>query len=301
MRIPPLSKGQTIGIVVPARKVDHVKLRDGIQIIESWGLKVELGKFCIEKDNAYLAASDEERLSDFQHMLDSHSIDAIFCARGGYGTTRILDQLDFSAFLKHPKWILGFSDITALHLKLHQLGLPSIHGCMPTQFSNPEYEFSVERLKELLFAEHSIEISAKPNRYNREGKATGIIIGGNLSLVVDSLGTSTEPDTTNKILVLEEIDEQLYKVDRMFTQLKRAGKLSHLAGLVIGHMTDLKDTELPFNYSIEELILDKVSAYKYPIGFNFSIGHEAHNLPWLHSSSTQLEITSEYSKLIIDY
>ncbi|MFZ1806623.1 MAG: LD-carboxypeptidase [Cyclobacteriaceae bacterium] len=300
MRIPPISKGQTIGIVVPARKVDHEKLREGIRVIESWGLKVELGKYCFEKDNAYLAASDAERLSDFQHMLDSPSVDAIFCARGGYGTTRILDQLDFSAFIKHPKWILGFSDITALHLKLHQLGVPSIHGCMPTQFSNADHSVSIEHLKQLLFSDQPIEVSAPSNQHNRKGEASGIIIGGNLSLVIDSLGTSTEPDTVGKILVLEEIDEQLYKIDRMFTQLKRAGKLSQLAGLVIGHMTDLKDTELPFNHSIEDLVLNKVSEYKYPIGFNFPIGHESPNLPWRHSSSAQLEVTSEYSKLMVD-
>lgn len=299
MRIPPLSKGQTIGIVAPARKVDHEKLREGIQIIESWGLKVEPGKYCFEKDNSYLAAADADRLSDFHHMLDSPSIDAIFCARGGYGTTRILDQLDLSEFIKNPKWILGFSDITALHLRLHQLGVPSIHGCMPAQFSNPGYAVSVERLRQLLFSDQPIEVLADANHYNRSGVASGIIIGGNLSLVVDALGTSTEPDTAGKILVLEEIDEQLYKIDRMFTQLKRAGKLSQLAGLVIGHMTDLKDTELPFGQTIEELILDKVSEFNYPVGFDFPIGHESPNLPWRHSSSSRLVVTSEQSNLRI--
>jgi muramoyltetrapeptide carboxypeptidase len=298
MRIPPLRKGQTIGIVVPARKVDHEKLRDGIQIIESWGLKVELGKYCFEKDNTYLAASDADRLSDFQHMLDSESIDAIFCARGGYGTTRILDQLNFTRFIKQPKWILGFSDITALHLKLHQLGVPSIHGCMPTQFSNPEYAVSVVHLKQLLFFDSPVEIVATSNPHNRSGEANGKIIGGNLSLVVDALGTSTAPDTAGKILVLEEVDEPLYKIDRMLTQLKRAGKLSPLAGLVIGHMTDLKDTELPFNQTIEELILDKVSEFKYPVGFDFPIGHEAPNLPWRHSSTSRLAVTPDHSKLM---
>lgn len=299
MRIPPLRKGQTIGIVAPARKVDHEKLREGIRIVESWGLKVELGKYCFEKDNAYLAATDANRLSDFQHMLDSTTVNAIFCGRGGYGTTRILDQLDFSTFIKHPKWILGFSDITALHLKLHQLGVPSIHGCMLTQFSNPEYAVSVEHVKQLLFSASPVEIVAASNQHNRSGEANGIIIGGNLSLVVDALGTSTAPDTAGKILLLEEVDEQLYKIDRMLTQLKRAGKLSQLAGLVIGHMTDLKDTELPFNQTIEELIMDKVSGFRYPVGFDFPIGHEAPNLPWRHSSTSRLVVTSEHSKLIV--
>lgn len=297
MRIPPLSIGQTVGIVAPARKVDHEKLREGVRVIESWGLRVKLGKYCFEKDNAYLAASDEARLSDFQSMIDDPTVDAIFCARGGYGTTRILDHLDFSVFTKQPKWILGFSDITALHLKLHQLGVPSIHACMPAQFSNPDYATSAEHVKQLLFSDRPIEISTIANHNSREGEATGIIIGGNLSLVVDSLGTPTEPDTTGKILVLEEIDEPLYKVDRMLTQLKRSDKLSRLAGLVIGHMTDLKDTELPFGQTIEEIILDKIKEYNYPVGFGFPIGHESPNLPWVHSSSAHLVVTTEGSKL----
>lgn len=226
MRISTIIKGQTIGIVAPARKVDHQKLFEGIRIIESWGLEVEIGKYCFEKDNAYLAAKDAERLRDLQYMLDSESVNAIFCARGGYGTTRIVDQLDFRSFIKQPKLILGFSDITALHLKLHRLGVQSIHGCMPVQFSNPDYFNSIESLKHLLFSDQADEILADANQHNREGEATGIIIGGNLSLLVDSLGTPTELDTAGKILVVEEVDEQLYKIDRMFTQLKRAGKLS---------------------------------------------------------------------------
>lgn len=298
MRIPPLSIGQTVGVVAPARKVDHEKLRNGIKIIESWGLNIKPGKYCFEKDNAYLAASDEARLSDFQRMIGDLSVSAIFCARGGYGTTRILDHLDFSVFTKQPKWILGFSDITALHLKLHQLGVPSIHGCMPAQFSNQDYATSTEQVKQLLFSDQPIEISTIANHNNHEGEATGIIIGGNLSLVVDSLGTSTEPDTTGKILVIEEIDEPLYKIDRMLTQLKRSDKLSRLAGLVIGHMTDLKDTELPFGQTIEEIILDKIKEYDYPVGFGFPIGHESPNLPWIHSSSAHLVVTTEGSKLV---
>lgn len=297
MHIPAIIKGQTIGIVAPARKVDRHKLLEGIRIIESWGLKVEIGKYCFEKDNAYLAATDAKRLSDLQFMLDSPSVSAIFCARGGYGTTRIVDQLDFSAFIKHPKLILGFSDITALHLKLHQLDVPSIHGCMPAQFSNPDYAISVENLKHLIFSDQAGEIFANSNQHNRAGEATGILIGGNLSLVVDSLGTSTEPNTDGKVLVLEEIDEHLYKVDKMLTQLKRAGKLSRLAGLIIGHMTGLKDTELPFNQTVEELILDKVSEYKFPVGFGFPIGHEPPNLPWRHSSPSRLVVTINNSNL----
>lgn len=300
MRISPLSVSNTVGIVAPARKVDEKELLKGCEIIESWGLKIQFGKHCFDRGNKYLAASDADRLEDLQLMLNSAKIDTIFCARGGYGTTRILDHLNWDSFIRNPKWIVGFSDITALHLKLHQLGIESIHACMPIQFFKSEYEESVRSLKKILFTEDQTSISAKLNSYNRHGKAIGAVIGGNLSLVVDSLGTSTEPNTKSKILVLEEIDERLYKVDRMFMQLKRAGKLSDLAGLVIGHMTDMSDTELPFNQSIEELIMDKTSAYSYPVAFNFPIGHEAPNLAWRHAAQAELSVSENKSELIFE-
>lgn len=297
MHFPPLKGGQTIGIAAPARKVDKDLLLAGCDVIKSWGLNVDFGKYCFETDNNYLAANDANRLSDFQSMLDNPSIDAIFCARGGYGTTRILDQLNFNNFLKKPKWIVGFSDITALHLKLHQLGVNSIHGSMPIQFSKPEHKESVESLKKILFENESINIQAKSNSHNRNGRAKGIVVGGNLSLVLDSFGTSTEPETNGKIFVLEEIDERLYKVDRMLTQLKRAGKLSQLAGLIIGHMTDIGDTELPFGQSIEELIMDKVTDYNFPVAFNFPIGHAAPNMAWIHGATAEVSVTTEGAKL----
>lgn len=297
MHIPPLKAGQTVGIVVPARKANEEQLRSGCSIISSWGLNVEFGKHCFDKGNSYLGASDHDRLEDFQFMLDNPSIDAIFCARGGYGTTRIIDQLDFTKFINHPKWIIGFSDITALHLKIHQLGIVSIHGCMPIQFSKPQYAESVESIRNILFEDNTVLIRSNRNDYNRIGSAQGIAIGGNLSLVIDSLGTSTEPDTTDKILILEEIDERLYKLDRMFVQLKRAGKLSRLAGLVIGHMTDISDTELPFDQSVEDLIMDKISEFTFPVAFNFPTGHEAPNLAWKHGALGEFNVTANEAKL----
>jgi muramoyltetrapeptide carboxypeptidase len=297
MRIPPLKADQTVGIVVPARKVDEQLLRKGCEVIKSWGLNVELGKHCFKNDNSYLAATDADRLSDFQSMIDSVSIDAILCARGGYGTTRILDQINFDKLVIKPKWIVGFSDITALHLKLHQLGLESIHGCMPIQFLKPAYAESISSLKSMLFGEQQPVLRAKANNHNRIGIGKGAVVGGNLSLVVDSLGTSTEINTIGKILVLEEIDEKLYKIDRMLTQLKRAGKLSQLAGLVIGHFTDVTDTELPFGQSVEELIMDKVSDYSFCTAFGFPIGHEAPNLAWKHGGIASIAVSTEGSAL----
>lgn len=297
MPIPTLKAGQTVGIVVPARKVDEQLLRKGCEIIESWGLKVEFGKHCFGKDTIYLAASDNDRLKDFQSMIDNPNIDVIFCARGGYGTTRIIDQINFDKLIVKPKWIVGFSDITALHLKLNQLGIESIHGCMPIQFSKPEYVESISSLQGILFSGNKIAIGAPGNNLNRKGTGKGVVVGGNLSMIVDSLGTLTEVNTIGKILVVEEIDERLYKIDRMFTQLKRAGKLSGLDGLVIGHFTDVTDTELPFGQSAEELIMEKVSEYSYPVAYGFPIGHEAPNLAWKHGAIASLIVSSEGSEL----
>lgn len=284
-------------MVVPARKVDAELLRKGVKVIESWGLKIKMGRHCFSADNHYLAASDEARMADFQSMLDDDKVQVIFCARGGYGTTRIVDQLNFEKFLQKPKWIIGFSDITALHLKLHQLGAESIHGCMPVQFSKPEYDDSVEDLRKILFQERRISITAQVHECNRIGEATGQVIGGNLSLIADSMGTPTAPDTNGKILVIEEVDEYYYKIDRMMIQLKRAGKLSQLAGLVVGHMTDILDTELPFNQEVEELILDKVREYGYPVAFHFPMGHEAPNFAWIHSAKATLTVSMQESVL----
>ncbi len=300
MLIPKIQVGQTAGVVVPARKVDEALLRKGCAAIESWGLKVRFADHCFSNANEYLAAADADRLEDLQKMIDDPSIDLIFCARGGYGTARIIDQLVFDKFTQRPKWIVGFSDITALHLRLNQLGIPSIHGPMPVQYSKPEYTSSLEALKNLLFGDQRVAIQAPSSKMNRPGVASGIAVGGNLSLVVDSLGTPTSLDGENKILIVEEIDEQLYKIDRMFNHLKRSGKLSHLAGLVIGHMTDIKDTELPFSQTVEELIMDKVSAFSYPVAFNFPIGHDAPNYPWVESATATLKVSTEKGELVFD-
>jgi muramoyltetrapeptide carboxypeptidase len=300
MRAPLLKSGQTVGIVVPARKVDEQLLRKGGEIIESWGLTVQYGAHCFNKDNNYLAATDNERLSDFQLMIDNPNIDAIFCGRGGYGTTRILDQINFESFATKPKWIVGFSDITALHLRLHQLGIESIHGSMPTQFPNVAYAESIASLKRILFSPDQTVISAQAAPHNRFGIGKGNVIGGNLSLIIDSLGTSTEINPNGKILVVEEVDERLYKIDRMFTQLKRSGKLADLAGLIVGHFTDLNDTELPFGQSLEDIILDKVSHQSFPVAFGFPIGHHAPNLAWPHGAIASLTVSQEGSELKFD-
>lgn len=294
---PALKKNDIVGIVASGRKLDSDPIQTSIRIVEAWGYTVRVAKNLFSSKHSYLSGSDAERLQDLQHMLDDPSVKAIICARGGYGTTRILDRLDFTSFLKNPKWICGFSDITALHLKLQALGVQSIHGTMPVLFSKPESAISVDALQKILSGGR-VALEANPNLKNKIGAASGTLIGGNLSLIVDSLGTSSEIDTKNKILVIEEVDEYLYRVDRMLVQLKRAGKLQHLAGLVVGHMTEMRDTELPFGETIEEIILNQVQGFTYPVGFGFPVGHENPNLAWVQGEVRTLSVTPEKSSLV---
>jgi muramoyltetrapeptide carboxypeptidase len=293
----PLKPGDKIGIVAPGRKISPQQMDQAISAFSDWQLNVVLSPNIFGHDHSYLAAKDEGRLSDFQNMIDDQEISAIVCARGGYGTTRILDRLDFQRLLKNPKWIVGFSDITAVHLKLNALGIESIHATMPIMFSQEASLPSITSLLEILFGSTS-SISAPSNANNKHGSATGEVIGGNLSLLVDSLSTSGEADFADKILIVEEIDEYIYKIDRMFTHLDRAGKLSRLRGLAIGYFSDIKDTTPGFGETVEQLILEKVGRYKYPVGFNLPIGHENPNLAWRSGSTMTLTVDRNGSRLI---
>lgn len=294
---PFLKKGDTIGVPAPGRKLSRETLEIAVQQIEAWGFQVRVGKNVFSSEHSYLSGTDAERVADLQEMLDDDSINAIVCARGGYGTTRILDQLDFSAFLKKPKWICGFSDITALHLKLQSLNIQSIHSAMPVLFKESESSNSIESLRKVLSGE-STTLEASTHSLNLTGKASGQVVGGNLSLLVDSLGTNSALDTENKILVIEEIDEYIYKIDRMFVQLKRAGKLKNLSGLVVGHLTDIKDSEISFGESVQQVILNQVKEYNYPVAFGFPVGHENPNFAWIEGASANLTVTKEKSILL---
>jgi muramoyltetrapeptide carboxypeptidase len=229
-------------------------------------------------------------------MINDPEVAAIICARGGYGTTRILDRLNFQPLSISPKWIVGFSDITALHLKLNELRIESIHATMPILFSKQDSPSSVSSLRETLFGTGS-PLNGHSNKNNKLGSATAEVIGGNLSLLVDSLSTSGDADFSEKILIVEEIDEYLYKIDRMFTHLLRAGKLSRLRGLVVGHFSDIKDTTPGFGETVEEIILDKVGKFGYPIAFDFPIGHENPNLAWRSGSTMTLNVDAKGSSL----
>jgi muramoyltetrapeptide carboxypeptidase len=281
MIAPPLLKpGDSIGIVAPARKIMGEQIEKSLEVFQSWGLKVVIGKHVFSNSHPYLAATDEERLHDLQSFINDKNIAAIICARGGYGSTRILDALNFNALKKNPKWIIGFSDITAVHAKLLKEGFLSLHGTMPILFTKPEAAESVESIRRVLF-EGQCKIAATASPFNRPGVAVGQVVGGNLSLIADSLGTATEINTSEKILLIEEIDEYRYKLDRMMIQLKRAGKLTNLSALVVGHMTDIKDSDLPFGQSFQEIILNAVREFRYPIAFGFPSGHENPNVAWI--------------------
>lgn len=287
---PRLSLKDKVGIVAPARKISPGQLEAALHILASWGLDPLLGNHIFSASHSYLAGSDDQRREDFQRMINDSEVKAIFCARGGYGSTRILEEIDFSPLQKSPKWIIGFSDITAFHLRLTSIGVASIHGTMPIFFDQPEAADSVDSIRKILF-EGSCQVSFPAEDSNRLGEAEGEVLGGNLSLIVDALNTSSDPVTDNRILIIEEVDEYLYKLDRMFTQLRRAGKLRHLRGLLIGHMTDMKNSDLAFGESVQEIILHAARDYDYPVAFSFPSGHKNPNLAWIHGASARLDVS----------
>jgi len=291
-----LKKGDTISIVAPGKKTNRIAVENSVKIFEEWGLHVQVANNIFSDDHSYLAGTDVQRLEDFQHAINSKEVKAIVCARGGYGSTRILDQLNYDAIKQYPKWIVGFSDITAFHLKLLRLGYQSIHSTMPILFTDSDSPSSVESLRNLLFGLDN-QLVALTKSINRIGYASGETIGGNLSLIVDAMGTSSEPDTAGKILILEEVEEYLYKIDRMLTQLKRGDKLKSLAGLVIGHFTNMQDTSVPFGESVQQIILNAVNEYNYPVAFGFPVGHENPNHAWRQGANAILDVNAERATL----
>lgn len=284
---PKLKAGDTVGIIAPARKISPEQLEAALKILHSWGLQTLLAKSIFSSKHSYLAGSDDERRQDFQSMIDNPAVKAILCARGGYGSTRIIEEISFSPLKNSPKWIIGFSDITAFHLQLFHLGFASIHGTMPIFFHRDDSKSAVESLRNILF-NGACEILFNAGPSNQAGRGEGQAVGGNLSLILDSLCTSSEPDTNHKILIVEEVDEYFYKLDRMFTQLRRAGKLENLAGLLIGHMTDLKNSDLDFGESVSQIVMHAVRDYHYPVAFSFPSGHQNPNIGWIHGAPAVL-------------
>ena len=271
---PYLKRGDKIGLISTARKISKKELQIAIEKIESWGLKIKFGENLF---NSYyqFSANDDSRKRDLQNMLDDDDIKAIICARGGYGTVRIIDNINFKKFQKYPKWIVGFSDVTVLHSHIHNLNIASIHSTMPISFSNNTFA-SIKSLKDALFG-NSIDVKTKNHPLNRFGESIGQVVGGNLSILYSLIGSRSDINTNGKILFLEDLDEYLYHLDRMMISLKRSGKLSNLNGLIIGGMTKMNDNNISFGKDAESIIFDSVSEYKYPICFGFPAGHIKNN------------------------
>ena len=296
LRPPYLRKGDTIIILSTARRITLDELTTSIQLFESWGLKVKLGKTIGLEDHQF-AGTDAEREADFQQAVTDPEIEAIICARGGYGTVRMIDNIDWTGLLEHPKWIVGFSDVTYIHVHLNQtLGVQTLHSSVPALFHRNTPE-AIDSIRKQLFGEEvSFTVPAHP--LNRIGEAKGTLIGGNLSILYSITGTKSGFNTGGKILFIEDIDEYLYHVDRMMMNLKRSGKLQDLAGLIVGGMSDMKDNAIPFGKSAEEIIAEHVAEFNYPVCFGFPAGHIADNNALLLGRVTQMKIDARGASIV---
>ncbi len=295
IKIPPyLKKGDTIGITCPAGYMAKEKAQICIDTLQQWGFEVMVGKTLGSNSDNYFSGTDEERLFELQAMLDSENINAILCGRGGYGVSRIIDKIDFTKFKKNPKWVIGYSDITVLHSHIHtNLKIASLHSPMAAAFNDgvKGNEF-IQSLYKAITGKKA-KYRSGIYSFNNKGKAAGELVGGNLALLVNMIGTASDINTKNKILFIEDIGEYIYSTDRMMMQLKRSGKLDKLAGLVVGGFTDAKDTERPFGKTVYQAIHDVVKEYNYPVCFNFPVGHAKENYALKVGVEYELNITGK--------
>ena len=297
---PTLQKGDMVMIVAPAGIVrDSVGVKNGIDLLKKWGLKVKLGKNLFNQHFRF-AGTDEERLADFQEALDDDNVKAIWCARGGYGAIRILDDLDFTKFKQNPKWIIGFSDITAFHNEVHIMGIETMHGIMPLTYKpdSKEQRQALKSLKRAFFGKR-VKYRVAESDFNREGTTEGEVVGGNLSLVYSMLGSKSQIDANGKILFLEEVGEALYHIDRMMISLKRAGYFENCKGLIIGGMSDRKTDASEFGMTYEEIILDAVKEYDFPVAFDFPAGHITDNRTLILGRKIEMKVTG--SKTVVKF
>jgi muramoyltetrapeptide carboxypeptidase len=289
-----LKKGDVVGILATARKTDVESLKPAIKLLESWGLQVIIGKTIGKEDNQ-LAGPDWLRATDFQEMLDNPKVKAIWGAKGGYGTVRIIDRIDFTNFQKKPKWIAGFSDMTVLHSHINNMGIETIHSFMALNAgtANPEV---LDSFKKALFGEKlSYTIPVHP--YNVNGKAKGEIVGGNLSVLYSIIGSKSEIDYHDKILFIEDLDEYLYHIDRMIMNLKRNGYFNGLKAVIVGGMTSMNDNEIPWGKDAPQIIKDVLKDYKFPIIYNFPAGHIKDNRTLILGKTVSVEVDENGSKV----
>lgn len=289
-----LKQGDTVAIVATARKNITDNLAPTKALLKSWGLNYVIGK-TIGLDNHQLAGTDQERANDFQEMMDNPNIKAIWCVRGGYGTVKMLDYLDFSNFIKNPKWIIGFSDVTVLHSQLNTFQVASIHAIMPINVSTASWE-AKNSLQKALFGE-SIAYEEKFNPKNKLGNAKGTLVGGNLSILYSLMGSQTQIDCSNKILFIEDLDEYLYHIDRMMMNLKRCGCFDQLQGLIVGSMTKMKDNEIPWGKNAYQIIEEIVAPYNFPVIYDFQAGHINNNKALIFGKTISIEVTKDKSMI----
>ena len=279
IKIPPyLQKGDTIGLVCPAGYMPVEKVSECIRVLnENWGFTTKVSN-SIGRQFNYFSGTDEERLEDFQQMLDDDNVKAILCARGGYGLSRIIDAIDFKRFKQNPKWIIGFSDITILHSHIYRnYYISTIHAPMANAFNENGYQNEFVRSLRSVLEGKRIKYQVQSHAFNRKGEAIGELVGGNLALLAHLVGTDSDLKTRGRILFIEDVGEYLYNIDRMLYQLKRSRKLDKLAGLIVGGFTDIKDTERPFGQTVHEIIRDAVGEYDYPVCFDFPVSHDEKN------------------------
>lgn len=291
MQIPPkLTKGDSIGIVCSSGHLDFSKTIIVKQTLENWGFHVILGK-TVGSGHGYFSETDENRLADLQEHLDNPEIKAIIMGRGGYGLSRIIDAIDFTKFKENPKWINGFSDITVLHSHINnQLNIATIHGPMCSAFQEINTDSAHLLSLKQAFLNERIHYPIPMNEHNKPGNAKGILIGGNLAILAHLTGSVSELKTKGKILFIEDVDEYLYNIDRMLLNLKRAGFLDKIIGLICGEFSEIKDTDRPFGQSLYEIILDKVKEYNIPVCFNFPAGHIDNNYALCLGKSYEFEV-----------
>jgi muramoyltetrapeptide carboxypeptidase len=273
-----LQAGDVIGMVCPAGTIPLEKVQKCVETLASWGYQVKLGSTVGGKHFTY-SGTDAERAADLQNMMDDSSVKAILCARGGYGLSRIINDLDFTGMLAHPKWVIGFSDITVLHAALQQKGIMSIHGPMAAAFNKGvEGEPYIQALNAILQGQPTPYV-APTHGYNQLGSVTAPMIGGNLCLIAHLVGSENSLDTKGKILFLEDIGEYHYNLDRMVIQMKNAGLFNHLAGLVIGGFSDMRDEPTDIGAGAYEILQFHIKEFNYPICYDFPISHGMANYP----------------------
>jgi len=271
---PYLKKGDTVLILATAGIInDSTIINNSIEILKSWGLNVRLGKNLYES-NGHFAGTDKQRLEDFQNAIDDDNIKAVWCARGGYGTVRIIDDIDFTKFKENPKWIIGFSDVTVLHNEIHNLGIETIHAMMPSTLKpgDEEQKKAQKSLKKALFGK-KIKYRVSESDYNKDGEAAGQLVGGNLSILYSLLGSKSTISAENKILFIEDVGEYEYHIDRMLLNLKRNGYFDKCKGLIVGGISDVRENDVAFGKTVEEIVLDAVKEYDFPVSFDFPAGH----------------------------